>query len=170
MIAISLIISLLITASSSLKLFLIGGACNENSTLVFGQLASTIPSRPPQPNLCDQDWDTTICPRIAVVTSAAENEAAGNDAYSNDSESLSYKTMFLRYGLAPKHVTIHRDNYKVHGNILTPEGKANLEILQQADIIFYNGGDQSRHLRAWLNDDGSPNVLLVVVKSRALEN
>lgn len=45
---------LCITASVfSLKLFLIGGAVNENSTLVFTPLSNVIPSRPPQPNKCD---------------------------------------------------------------------------------------------------------------------
>jgi hypothetical protein len=60
-----------ILQTTSLKLFLIGGGSNENSTLVFGALARTVPSRSPMPKSCDDNWDTTKCPRIAVVTSAA---------------------------------------------------------------------------------------------------
>jgi len=69
--------------------------------------------------------------------------------------------------MAPKHLSIHRDNYRVHGNIRTSEGRANLDMIEQADIIFFNGGDQTRHLRSWLNDDGTPNDLLKFIKLRA---
>ena len=69
---------------TTLKIFFIGGASNQNSTLVFSQLAKVIPGRLPQPKKCNDNWDTTTCPRIAVITSAAGSEADGNDAYSND--------------------------------------------------------------------------------------
>jgi len=72
--------------------------------------------------------------------------------------------------MSPKHLTIHRDNYHIHGNVSTPEGAVNLEILQQADIIFFNGGDQSRHVRTWLNDSGHHSPLLVIVHQRASKN
>ncbi len=51
-----------------------------------------------------------------MVTSASTDEAAGTDTYQNDTESESYKTMFLGYGAAPKHITVHQDNYKIHSN------------------------------------------------------
>ena len=106
-----------------------------------------------------------------MVTSAAVNEAAGNEAYSIDIPAgLSYRSMFLLYGIAPKHISIHRDNYQIHGDISTPQGQANLAILQTADIIFFNGGDQGRHVRSWLNDDASPSALLSVIKARAVKN
>jgi len=38
--------------------------------------------------------------------------------------------MFLNFGMAPQHLTIHQDNYKIAGNINTAEGKANLALLQ----------------------------------------
>ena len=36
------------------------------------------------PNNCDENWQTTTCPRIAVITSAAASESAGNSAYTKD--------------------------------------------------------------------------------------
>ena len=54
----------------SLRLFLIGGNTDEKAVLVYQQLAGSVPGRPPQSN-CDQNWNTTKCPRIAVATSAA---------------------------------------------------------------------------------------------------
>jgi cyanophycinase len=83
---------------------------------------------------------------------------------------MSYKTLFLKYGLAPKHLTLHRDNFKIHSDISTPQGKANADIVRQADIVFFNGGDQLRHLRSWLKDDGTPSSLLQVVKDRLLRD
>lgn len=35
----------------------------------------------PTPKQCSNDWKTTTCPKIAVVTSAAATEADGNDAF-----------------------------------------------------------------------------------------
>ena len=78
--------------------------------------------------------------------------------------------MFLNFGMAPQHLTIHQDNYKIAGNINTAEGKANLALLQEADIVFFNGGDQARHVRSWVEDDGSPSLLLSALKTRALNN
>ena len=49
----------------------------------------------PTPNKCEDDWKVTQCPKIAVITSAAANEADGNDAYTIDEPgSLSYKSLF----------------------------------------------------------------------------
>jgi cyanophycinase len=152
---------------SPMKVFLVGGGANENSTLVFERLSKIVSGRSPQPKRCNEDWSTTTCPRIAVVTSAAENEAAGNDAYSNDSSSMSYQTMFRNYGMAPKHVSVHVDNYLKDADLTTLRGKANLEIISTADVVYFNGGDQSRHVRTWLKDDGTPNILLNTLKGRA---
>ena len=153
-----------------IKVFLVGGGANENSTMIFERLANIVAGRPPQPKRCNQDWQTTSCPRIAVVTSAAENEAAGNDAYSNDSDSMSYQTMFRNYGMAPKHVSVHIDNYLKDADLSTLKGKANLEIISSADVIYFNGGDQARHVRTWLKDNGTPNILLSTLKGRAINN
>lgn len=32
---------------------------------------------------------------------------------------------------------------------------------------MFNGGDQSRHARTWLKDDGTPNEMFSIVASRA---
>jgi hypothetical protein len=125
----TVLVLVLTATASSLRLFLIGGNTNETAVLVYERLASSVPNRPPQPAKCDSDWSTTRCPRIAVATSAASSAADGEDAYSNDSESMSYKTMFSQFGMAPRHLTLHRDNYPTHGDSETPEGRNNLQIL-----------------------------------------
>lgn len=137
---------------------------------MFSALAKIVPNRPPQPKKCSDNWDTTICPRIAIATSAATDEATGNDAYSNDSAGMSYYTMMHNYGLSPKHISVHVDNYKTDSNTSTAKGKNNLQIINQADIIYFNGGDQAKHVRSWLKDDATPNDLLAAVKARAFNN
>ena len=158
------VLFLCINLTQSIKIFFIGGGSNENSTLVFNELARVVPGRPPFPKKCDLNWTTTACPRIAVVTSAANSSIDGNDAWSNDSDSMSYRTMFINYGMAPLHISAHRDNYKAHSSSGSPEGRANLEMLKLADVVYFNGGDQSRHVRTWMNDDGSDSDLLKVVR------
>lgn len=39
-----------------------------------------------------------------------------------------------------------------------------------ADIIYFNGGDQSRHIRCWLNDDTHPNPIFSVIKRKVANN
>lgn len=46
----------------------------------------------------------------------------------------------------------------------------NLEYIKRADVIFFNGGDQSRHARCWLADDGTPNKIFNIILLRALSN
>jgi hypothetical protein len=163
----ALLLTFILVEISSIKVFLVGGGANENSTLVFGELAKVVVGRPPQPKKCSDDWNTTPCPRIAIVTSASADEATGNQDYSNDTASMSYLTMMHNYGMTPKHISVHIDNYKSDSDISNAKGKANLQIINQADVIYFNGGDQSRHSRAWLHDDGTPNDLLIALKARA---
>ncbi len=156
--------------TTSVKIFFIGGAADQKSPEIYQKLASLVANRPPMPNACNNDWSVTKCPRIAVATSASASAQDGNQAYEDDSTGESYKTMFLRYGATPKHITVHVDNYKIHSDPNTNEGKNNLQILAQADIILFNGGDQSRHTRSWMNDDATPNALLQALKKRVLNN
>ena len=83
---------------------------------------------------------------------------------------MSYKTLFYTYGLTSKHVSVHIDNYLKASNLSTAEGQINLQIIKQADIVYFNGGDQARHIRSWLNDNGTPNSILDVLKSRLMNN
>jgi cyanophycinase-like exopeptidase len=93
------------------------------------------------------------------------------DAYSNDDASgLGYKSLFIKYGFFPVPLYNHIDTYRTNSNISTQIGKQNLEYLQLADVIFFNGGDQARHARCWLNDDGTYNALMSVAYQRAKLN
>lgn len=72
--------------------------------------------------------------------------------------------------MVPRHVSVHADNYEETATPETARGRANLELLQNADIFYLTGGDQSKHARAWLNDDGSESPLLTVIRQRAFND
>jgi Tfp pilus assembly major pilin PilA len=61
-----------------------GGAVSSNNSQLYTALAKSVSGRTPLPNKCPQNWNTTTCPRIAVVTSAAPSTADGDNAYSVD--------------------------------------------------------------------------------------
>lgn len=74
--------------------------------------------RPAQPNKCSDDWKTTTCPRVAVVTSASPTTEDGNDEYDveEDPGLMGFEQLFKFYGFSPKHITAHIDNYQTHTN------------------------------------------------------
>ncbi len=62
--------------------------------------------------------------------------------------------------MAPQHLTVHIDNYKTASDLNTLEGQRNLDLIKNADVVYFNGGDQARHVRSWLYDNNSNNALL----------
>lgn len=117
---------LLATACACGRVFLLGGAINASNSEIYNALAKSVSGRTPSPNKCTQDWATTSCPRIAVVTSAAASQADGDYVYITDEpNSPSYFTMFNGYGFSPMHVSAHIDNYLQHTDQGTAEGRRN---------------------------------------------
>lgn len=51
-----------------------------------------------------------------------------------------------------------------------PEGQANYQLLRDADIIFFDGGDQIRHSRCWLTDDGKPLPIFQLIRDRGISD
>lgn len=80
---------------------------------------------------------------------------------------MCFKKLFNKYGCSPKHVSVHRDNYQKTTDLNTPEGQTNMQILKEADIIFFDGGDQIRHSRCWLTDAGTPIPMFQIIIDRA---
>lgn len=152
------------------ELFLMGGAISEANSHIYNALAAAT-GKIATPNQCATDWAITTCPKIAVITSASASKAIGDDAYNNDEDSsLSYEHLFTKYGFSVKHISAHIDNYQQATDPNSSEGKANQAILEQADIVFFNGGDQARHARTWLNNDGSYNDLMKIIYTRFTNN
>ena len=117
---------------------------------------------------CDTNWNTTPCPRVAIVTAAAANEASGVDKYTNDTTSgaWAYSNLFQRHGFAPKHILTHHDTYASNSGNSSAIGQANIAIINQADVVYVIGGDQSRLARTFLTDNGSDSPLMAAIRTR----
>jgi cyanophycinase len=71
--------------------------------------------------------------------------------------------------MSPKLVLANVDTYIKNTNISTEIGAQNLKIILQSDLVFFNGGDQSRHSRTWNYDNGLPNDIMTRIIERALK-
>ncbi len=155
------------------KIWLNGGAVAQTNTSIFVDglrqatgKNTTIPNITSTTN-CDENWNTTSCPRVAVITAAALNELEGIDKYTNDlSGQWSYANLFRRHGFAPKHILSHWNTYANNSVNTTTQGLANIAIINQADLVYVIGGDQSRLARTFLKDDGSDTALMAAMRTR----
>ncbi|MEY8765908.1 MULTISPECIES: cyanophycinase [Francisella] len=142
------------------KIFLVGGNLDDTYPAIYDDMANSIGFQLHREVSCGS-WNTTKCPKVAVVTSAADN--------TNAAESIVYpyyKKIFEDNGFVTAHINAQIDNYKTNTDINTEQGGYNAKIIEQADIIFFNGGNQTYHSRTWLKDDGSYNSLMNVLAQR----
>lgn len=156
------------------KVWLNGGlVLQENTGIFVNGLRQATGKNTNTPNInsvtnCDTNWNTTTCPRVAIITAAAVNQANGVDKYTNDTASgaWSYYNLFQRHGFAPKHILSHHDTYASNSGNTSTTGQANIAIINQADLVYVIGGDQSRLARTFLNDDGSDRPLMAAIRAR----
>jgi cyanophycinase len=155
------------------KLYLMGGGYSDTNTDLFvnglrkatGRDASFTPNINSTAN-CGTDWATTSCPRIVVITAASANAATGVDAFLNDLGSGSslkrgYYNLFQTHGFSPKHVNTHIDNYATGSY-----SSANVALINQADVVFFSGGDQAKIARSLFKDDGSDTPVAAAIRTR----
>jgi cyanophycinase len=157
------------------KLFLSGGGYSDTNTDLFvnglrkatGIDAATTPNLASTTN-CSTDWSTTRCPRILVVTSASASSAVGIDAFQNDLLNTNgsvrkrgYYNLFQTHGFSPKHLNLHVDNF-----VSAAYSSANVALVNQADVVFFTGGDQAKIARSLFRDDGSDTPVASALRSR----
>ncbi|GGI15573.1 cyanophycinase [Gottfriedia solisilvae] len=135
-------------AATAPKVFLMGGAIADNNSEIYNALKTATGKTNPV---------------VAVVCSAAADYATALDAYTNDIPGhLSYKNLFTSYGFTPVFIPVAVDNYTTEAY-----KQSNIDLINSADVIFFNGGDQSRHVRSLLKDDGTPTPLFSAIQQRA---
>ncbi|MFN7252987.1 MAG: cyanophycinase [Anaerobacillus sp.] len=129
------------------KVFLIGGALSDNNAEVFNAMKAAAGGGRP---------------KVAVFTTGAFNHQASYDAYHVDiTGSLSYKNLFSSYGFDPVWVPISIDNYSTEAY-----KQSNIDIVNSAQLIFFNGGNQTRHATALLRSNGSDTPLMTAVRNK----
>ncbi|MBC3883044.1 pre-peptidase C-terminal domain-containing protein [Undibacterium sp. LX40W] len=162
------------TSAVTGKVWLNGGAISQTNTAIFvSGLRQATGKNTTTPNInsttnCSTDWNTTPCPRVAIITAAAVNQADGVDKFTNDTATgtWSYYNLFQRHGFSPKHILSHHDTYASNSGNTSTQGQANIAIINQADLVYVIGGDQSRLARTFLKDDGSDSPLMAAIRSR----
>jgi cyanophycinase len=178
--AAALLLTLASLPATAGKLFLSGGAYDDANVDLFvnglrkatGRDANFTPNLASTSN-CGTNWATTACPRIAVITAAKDSYATGLDAFQNDIPATStsslkrgYYNLFQTHGFSPKFITAHVDNYGVHASASTPEGQANIAVINQADAVWFVGGDQAKIIRTLLTDSGADSGLAGALRAR----
>lgn len=171
--AVFLIALMAMSGAHAAKVFMLGGSvAQENSEIYAGLRAATARNWSPDignDSNCSIDWNTTACPRIAVVTASAVGSSSGVAVFNTDSgtsNSFSYFKLFERHGFSPKHISAHIDNFETDAYGGNPAGDVNIAIVKQADIIFFNGGDQARAARTFLTAGGADTPLMAVIRRR----
>ena len=151
------------------KIFLFGSILQYDNSKAYEKIIQVV-GKPTRKD-CNKNWLTTDCPKVAVVTSACYDSQCGQDQYNiGDQEEAATGPFFESLGMVPKHVSVHIDNYQSTTDVLTQEGQKNYYIIAGADIIYFNGGDQSRHIRCWFNDNKYPNTISALIKRRVQLN
>ncbi|MBC3807310.1 pre-peptidase C-terminal domain-containing protein [Undibacterium seohonense] len=163
-----------ITSVVTGKVWLNGGSIAQDNAAIFVTgLRQATGKNTTAPNInsttnCSTDWNTTPCPRVAVITASAVNQADGVDKFNNDTTTgaWSYYNLFQRHGFSPKHILNHHDTYVNNSSNTSTQGQANIAIVNQADLVYVIGGDQSRLSRSFLKDDGTDSPLLAAIRAR----
>lgn len=63
-----LVLAFLLIATTSVKIFLFGSVLLNDNNPAYQKLKEVV-GKPTRPN-CNQNWDLTDCPKVAVITSA----------------------------------------------------------------------------------------------------
>ena len=105
--------------TSSGKVFLLGGATDDDSANIYNALREATG----KPN-----------PTIAVAVSAAPSLQDGLEAYIiTEPNSLSYHDLFVRYGFRPSVLHLAVDNYAEGSSASTTVGARNIAVVEAAD-------------------------------------
>ncbi|MDU0204859.1 cyanophycinase [Paenibacillus sp. MAH-36] len=99
-------------------------------------------------------------PRIAVLCSAAPSLQAAKLAYHVDDCGFSgYGKLFQKYGFEPLFIPIAIDNYQ-----RAAYDDVYIELIANVQAVWLNGGDQAKHARCLLTDEGEDTPLLRAVR------
>lgn len=97
-------------------------------------------------------------PTIFIAGSSSENRAIAEENY-NDPTGAQSGFAFASHGFEPVFMPIAVDNYTNAAELST-----NIEIADSALAAFFCGGDQLKHARSFLKDDGSDSPLMTAVR------
>lgn len=97
-------------------------------------------------------------PTIFIAGSSSENLAIAKENY-NDPTGAQSGFAFATHGFEPVFMPIATDNYQTGAQSVD-----NIALANSALAAFFCGGDQLKHARSFLNDDGSDSPLMTAVR------
>lgn len=72
-----LLFALILITTTPAKVFLFGSVLLNDDNPAYKKLIEVV-GKPTRPN-CDQNWDSTDCPKVAVITSACPDAQCGEE-------------------------------------------------------------------------------------------
>lgn len=128
------------------KIFLGGGALQDDNSEVWNALYSL---------------SAVTNPKVAVFCSGSPSLLDAQDSYYNDTALYwSWEKLFKNYGFDPVFIPIAIDNYQT-----AAYDQYLVDIVNNSDVVWFNGGDQSRHSRVLLKNDGTDTPLMTAVRN-----
>lgn len=109
-------------------------------------------------------------PVLASIQSGSMSSLAAKQAWLSAPKDPGYEEMFTGIGLAPFLVPLALDNYDGPSYLPTSTERAVANDpgwaakVEASDIVFLNGGDQIRHVRSLLRDDGSDSLVMAAIR------
>gem|GEM_PF-1135854 len=99
-------------------------------------------------------------PRIAIFSSSRDNfETVYNHYYFDDPTYGSLEDNFEALGFEPVFMPLAIDNAYFYA-----DNEYFSELIKTCDAVFLQGGDQNKHARALLNDDGSDTKMMEAIR------
>jgi len=120
----------------------IGGALEEDNDAIYEAMRTAAGGRTPV---------------ILIAGSSSENlEIAQNNYNTSPAQG---QAAFAAHGFEPHFIPIAIDNYKE-----ASVSQSNIDLADIATIAYFSGGDQGKHARSFLNDDGTDSRLMTSVR------
>ncbi|MFD2614107.1 S-layer homology domain-containing protein [Paenibacillus gansuensis] len=95
-----------------------------------------------------------------VMSSRSSLNAAEDEFYEDTKTAVSYEKEWIQQGFEPVFVPIHSDNYETAS--VDPEV---IKAISGASAVFMAGGDQAKHARAFLTDEGADSPALAAIRN-----
>ena len=100
-------------------------------------------------------------PRIAVICSGSPGLIDAQDGFYIDTvDYWSWQHLFQYYGFDPVFIPIAIDNCQT-----AAYDSANINLVNSCIAVWFNGGDQSRHARCLLQNNGTDTPLMTAIRS-----
>ncbi|MGB9975703.1 cyanophycinase [Thermovenabulum sp.] len=116
----------------------IGGALSDYNDAIYGEMRKAAGGK---------------FPKIAIVPTSRSSFSDAQNSFKG------YLPVFVKYGMEPVFIPVAIDNYQ---NEVSKQD--NIDLVNEAFGVFFTGGDQFRHARCLLTDEGKDTPLMTAIR------